>query len=635
MVTRFVITNLYINPFPVIIMASYENFYGGGSYPLSKDYGDSFLNVEVKYPTSTFGIPSDPRSANQIKAVSDKLSTGAKTIEVSGVQAAQWEMVPEQHLEEINRLKKLAGTDLTFHGPVVEPTGISGPGWDESQREQSQRQMWSAVDRAHKMDPKGNLVTTFHASAVNIEPEVKVLNQKTGKWDIKEIYAVDEGTGEFQKFKLTEDHLTGSKKTPEQELKKKNEAAWFRSLQHTSFNANNGQKSVESVFSAFEKNLIKDKNGNNISEKGLQELYGLYTEGKHEEIMKNVSPATSSVLNNLLQEVTHGDIYLRDAYQDLQTLYNEAYDSAKRDNRVNDLKQLDKFKQEIAPMVNKLENPKNILKFGNEIVNGVNTLRKIAPPQKFKPLKPFMIDKSAKTFGNIAFDSYKKFKDTSPIISIENPPAGMGINRAEELKDMVKESKKVFVNRAVNELGLSKTQAEKQAEKLIGVTWDVGHINMIRKFGATEKHLLEETKKIAPYVKHIHLSDNFGMEHTELPMGMGNVPIKKEMEILEKYGKKVKQMKKIAETGNWFGPQAFGNRTPFMETLGAFGSPIYPMKTSQTWNQYDTGGSGYFSGRGMNPDVHHTYFGAGYTELPIELGGQMAGKSRLSGTPTQ
>ena len=44
---------------------------------------------------------------------------------------------------------------------------------------------------------------------------------------------------------------------------------------------------------------------------------------------------------------------------------------------------------------------------------------------------------------------------------------------------------------------------KKQAEKLIGVTWDVGHINMIRRLGYGKKDVVKETKKIAPYVKHI------------------------------------------------------------------------------------------------------------------------------------
>ena len=59
----------------------------------------------------------------------------------------------------------------------------------------------------------------------------------------------------------------------------------------------------------------------------------------------------------------------------------------------------------------------------------------------------------------------------------------------------------------------------------------------------TEKDVVKESEKIAPFVKHVHLSDNFGLEHTELPMGMGNVPMK---EIL-KLSKNFQKAKKVIE----------------------------------------------------------------------------------------
>ncbi|MEK6824430.1 MAG: hypothetical protein AABY02_01120, partial [Nanoarchaeota archaeon] len=166
--------------------------------------------------------------------------------------------------------------------------------------------------------------------------------------------------------------------------------------------------------------------------------------------------------------------------------------------------------------------------------------------------------------------------------------------------------------------------------------WDGGHINMMRKHGAKDTQILEQTEKIAPFVKHIHLSDNFGLEHTELPMGMGNVPIKEHEEILRKqFGEKFKQIKQIVETGSWF--RNFNNVTPFAETLEAFGSAIYPMKMASYWNQTRGGSSPYFSGYGrILPDINFSTYGAGFSSLPAELGGQVAGtRSRLSGTPSE
>src|SRR3989344_4335387 len=96
----------------------YKSKYGfdssiGAAYGLSESYGESFLGFDYRIPTKEFGFPSDPRTSNQLQAVSQKLSTGAKTIEVSGVSLAGggpmklMDTIPKQQFQEINRLKKL------------------------------------------------------------------------------------------------------------------------------------------------------------------------------------------------------------------------------------------------------------------------------------------------------------------------------------------------------------------------------------------------------------------------------------------------------------------------------------------------------------------------------------------------
>jgi hypothetical protein len=132
------------------------------------------------------------------------------------------------------------------------------------------------------------------------------------------------------------------------------------------------------------------------------------------------------------------------------------------------------------------------------------------------------------------------------------------------------------------------------------------------------------------------MSDNFGFEHTELPMGMGNVPMK---QILKKLGEKGFKGKKIIEAADWwqhFAEQGGGN--PFKPTIEAFNSPIYAMKAGPSWGELPPG-VGYYSGHGViNPAVHHQVYGAGFTTLPTELGGNLPGTqdvSGFSGTPNQ
>ena len=151
---------------------------------------------------------------------------------------------------------------------------------------------------------------------------------------------------------------------------------------------------------------------------------------------------------------------------------------------------------------------------------------------------------------------------------------------------------------------------------------------MLRKYGYDSKDIIKETEKIAPLVKHVHLSDNFGFEHTELPMGMGNVPMK---EIMEKLGKEGFEGKKVIEASSWW--QHF-KTPPVKESLQAFGSPIYSMQMAPYWNQALGFQQDYYSGLGTTfPQINYETFGAGFSQLPLELGGQRPGAqgSRMSG----
>jgi hypothetical protein len=331
------------------------------------------------------------------------------------------------------------------------------------------------------------------------------------------------------------------------------------------------------------------------------------------------------MLSESFRNLDHSKIFLKDSYNSLRELYNRAY----KDANSEDKKRLDEYKKSVEKQIQKgiEDDPEKLQEFSKIVQNGIRVLSNIESPALFKPLDEFVIDKSAETFGNVAFQSYKKFKDNSPIIAIENPPAGGAISRADELKRLIEKSREEFVEQARKE-GVPESEAKKAAEKIIGATWDVGHINMIRKYGYEKEDILKESEKIAPFVKKVHLSDNFGMEHTELPMGMGNVPIK---EIMQELGKEGYEAKKIVEAGNWF--QHF-KTPPTTYSLEAFSSPLYGMMMSPYWDQ--TGGfASYSAGMGtILPEQNFSIYGSGFTSLPTELGGQMSGRqSRVSGTP--
>lgn len=630
-----------------------DNFYAGADYgfdpSMASEYSVGFT-PGTNYPMSTadFAVVSDPRTANQLAAVSSRLNTGAKTIEVSGTFPQQFENLPNQHLDEIHRLKKLTNVDFTFHGPLVEPSGWAGQaGWNESTREQAERQMWSALKRAHRIDPKGNLNVTFHSS--NGLPETltkvktKIIDPLSGKEkeieQIKSYFVVNQITGAAQPITPTPDYFTGKEGTliasiAEQEkavkkfIEKQNEETWLKQLHSVGYNAHYGDNTIRGA--------LQQVQSENLSKEQLLQMFKEYEQsGSQMQELLSAAEKGGGTATKILQDIGHGQVFLKDSYHDLQNFFNTAYETALKNKNTEDLKKLDSYRKEISSKLDYVRDPTKMVEFSEMVMKGVDVLRSIDTPQILQPLQDFGIEKSAKTFANLAFKAYDEFTDSAPIVSIENPPAGgqHGLSRADELRRIVDAARGQLKDRLMSEKKMKEKDAMRQAEKLIGVTWDVGHINMLRKYGYDKDDIVKETERISKYVNKIHLSDNFGLEHTELPMGMGNVPVKPMIEAIEKYNK---QLKKVIETGTWFGPQAFGNSYPLRESLRAFGSPIYSMKMGPSWQgQSDTSG-GYFSGYGaMLPDTHFSMYGAGFSNLPPALGGQMSGRSRASGAPIE
>ncbi len=579
-----------------------SDIYQGGYSSFSPSYGDVFTG----YRTAASGISlaTDPRTANILQETATKLATGVKQIEISQVQPEIFESIPKQHFAEARRLSKLTGVDVSLHAPIVEPSGISRDGFSEENREGIQRQMFDAVEKSHELNPNGNIPVTFHSSAMIPQPVLP-----KGKEFPSEVYVINSETGSVNKIPFEESYFTGEKTDIKNELDKINEKTWQNSLSRLSYNYERGSELV-SHYSAL---ALPSK-----AEKAL----GKELTGEKERAIATFNAATAII---------------NDSYRELKEVYDQAYKYSNPEQK----KQLDELKKKIGESIKEVQkekdptNPRGIELRQEIIGEGFETLNKLFPlgsgPEIYKPLDKFAKGKTTETFANVAFDSYKKFGDKSPIISIENPPAGGAFSTAEELKDVVEKAREKFVEKAVKS-GMSKSQAERAAEKTIGVTWDVGHINMIRKFGYGKEDLIKQAEIVAPLVKHVHLSDNFGFEHTELPMGMGNVPIK---EIMEQLGKEGFEGAKVIEAGNWW--QHF-KTPPVKETLEAFGSPIYSMEMAPYWNQSLGFEQSYYGGQGPTlPQINYETFGGGFSQLPTELGGQRGGGQggRMSGKPME
>jgi len=578
-----------------------ENIYQGGYSSLdpNKAYSGSFTGYRSN--AGSVGLTTDYRTANILQDISTKLSSGVKQIEVSTIQQEVFDAIPKQHLKEAQQLAKLTGIDISLHAPLTEASGITQQGFSELNREMVEKKVTDTLLRGRELNPDGNIPITFHSSNAIPGTEWKTLGDIEGKKprEAKRLIAVDKENGRMipleteRKFYPGEDLKEGTLFTPEKSLQSQNITDWDNRI----FQLFTHKERADQI---LEENRLP-----------IEHLFNDLKEGKVDP--RNLTPTQQKIY----MRARDAENYLEEINKNARAIFSRGYQYG-NDAQKEALRNLsEQYKKEI-------EQPGggNIFSQSRAMHNLLSNLQHPAlAPEIYVPIEKFATEQSAKTFGNAAFAAFEKFKDPNktPLMVIENPPAGAGLSTGEDLKNLVVESRKQFVNKA-KEKGMDENQANKIAEKLIGATWDVGHINLLRSQGFTDKDIVKETEKVAPFVKHVHLSDNFGMAHTELPMGMGNVPMK---EIMARLGEKGFEGKKIIEAGDWW--QHF-KTSPLKETLEGFGSPMYSVGGTPYWNQALGFQQGYSSGFGtMLPSNNYQTFGAGFSQLPSELGGELTG----------
>jgi sugar phosphate isomerase/epimerase len=595
---------------------SISNIYQGGYSSLKPQYGDIFTGYRIN--PGSMGITTDPRNANIVQEATTKLNMGVKQIELALVSPEVFDSIPRQQLKEINRLSKLTGIDVSVHGPVMGSSGMSQQGFSELNRVAEERRITDVLLRSTEVKPEGNVNVTFHSSESLPGSEWKTLGGQGKEREAKKIIAVDKESGkmipleEERKFYpsvhdkrgniIGPMNEKGEVFSPERTLRMQNATVWDDKINQLFFN--------------------KERADEILSENAVQIQHVMDYINEAEKKKEKI--ALPPQLEQPYLKYKDAENYLSEINKTANGIFSKAYEYGNHDQK----KALKQISEEYF---------EDVQVNGQDIVGQSRAMHKLLNklqdpslvPEMFVPIEKFAVEQSSKTFGNAAFNAYNAKGDKAPILTIENPPAGFALSTGEDLRNLIVESRKQFAKKAVEEKHISQREAEKLAEKFIGATWDVGHINMIRgkgEFGA--KDVVSETEKIAPFVKHVHLSDNFGFEHTELPMGMGNVPTK---EIFEKLGKEGFDAKKIIEAGQWW--QHF-KTPPLRETLEAFGSPIYGMQMAPYWNQSPGFQSDYFGGYGsMLPQINYETFGAGFSRLPSELGGSRQGAdgSRMSG----
>ncbi|RMD45427.1 hypothetical protein D6829_02335 [Candidatus Pacearchaeota archaeon] len=606
-------------------MGGVESFYKGGYSSFEPEGYGNFTGFKMTPKQfSKLGFPGHPARANQAAELASAARAGAKTFEVTFLSDETAQTAPVQMLKEIRALAKLTGIKPTFHGPLVDPAGFSQQGWTgEEGRAEAERKVVDALEKAHMIKPEGNIPVVFHAAngmpGVTyrpgegeerfVEKRVPVVNADTGQ-----VVTFVEEKEEFSPERVAKGK---TKVSVDERIKEYNKIAWENNLNEVH---NIHLRALEELSYGVRGNLPKVIES--LSKEDVKEVDEIFGEkgGVSEVHLKHAGR-----LNKHSRELfrsTFEVAYRHSNPEQKKKLRNLALEWSKEKEKLE--KEIGSSKNEYKKIFLDIGLQDKYLNKFFEITGGDSSGSK--PPEIFQNVEKFAMDKAAETFGNAAAKAYKKFGKTMPIIAIENVWQELGFSRAEDMEALVKKSRKKFAESLVGQ-GMDKKRAEEIAEKHIGVNWDMGHLNIMRRHGFSKEDMIKETKKIAKYVKHLHITDNFGFSDSHLAPGMGNVPIKEILKELEKAGR-LDEIHKIVEAGGIMGQ--FQKVPHHQLSLSAFGSPLYGMKAAPLWDNIGS----YFSGYGeTNPSVHHSMYGAGFSMLPAELGGQIGGeRSRFSGT---
>lgn len=622
----------------------------------NNDY-HSVFDSKYSVPQWALSAPTSIQTANQLSEATARLNAGVFGVDLAPINPDIFEQVPREHFKEIDRLAKLSDAKATIHGPIVDLTGFAQNKVDELKRKQTEEQLSYFLDRAHDLDPDGNTPINFHVNTQipsdswrklseeeyrTLSPEEKKCIRERGYGhELRErMGIINKENGQINIVEHEVKHYPGRKEvwTPERRLISLNQTEWDQEKLRI-LNLNKEKNEVMERLKRFE-------------EEDLKLSYAEKQRDLNREEMARRGQITQSI-DLLNQHIGEYDQHIRSG---LNELYNKFDKFAPDDTKKTAKQQIagftefvgeygkftaknDKLREQLV-VAARTGNIKEFERLGQEAKKLgpreellqdqlMDKLMKLPTAEVWKPTNEVAKEKTAETVANVAFSAYKKYGEHTPILTLENYYQDLALGSADDLRKTIEESRKKFVDKLIKEKNIGIEEAKKTADKLIGVTWDVGHINFMRRHGYSEKEILKETEKIAPLVKQLHITDNFGFSDAHMPPGMGNAPIKEEIEVLKKKGFKFEKGNVIVEAGAF--PAQF-KENPHGYALEYFKSPLYTLEPMQQpyWPQVlETQGS-YFSGYGqILPDVHfRDLYGAGFSNLPPELGGQRGGEDK-------
>ncbi len=625
-------------------MASKENkewFYQGlfrpPEYIPETAYEDLFVGYRI--PTAKLGATTSAFTVNQIMEVTSRLNTGMKFVEAGPISPDVFEKIPEQHFKEINRLAKLAKAEITWHAPIVDPAGLFEEGKiTEEQRKENEALLWDAIQKA-VIATGGGQPITIHSTAGIPANFIKRKGEEGGVAGVVNVLEENVRLAKLESIPKPELIAEGKEIKPlpyEKFIEERNNEIWLDTLDAIAMRKIDIAHHITTAPPELAIELSKKREqleesyalryfGKKISELNEKEKRDLYSIIQKEDVQG------FNIIHELEKkeaDLRHSKILFDDFVDKIERIFEVAWKASEFDKEKRE--KLKEIAKEIT-YAKKISEKNTIDSL--TIFTGVIENLKEVKPKILMPAEDFAREKASETISNLAVKAYEKFKDKAPILGIENLFPNLAFSQADQLKKLIEKSREKFVEKMKDKLG--EGRARKLAEQMIGATWDIGHINLLRKYGYGIEEIKAELEKIKPFIKHVHLTDNFGFTDSHLPPGMAGVGKEIFAEIKELVEKKGIKAAIEAAVMALPPPQGFGT-SPYPISLAALGSPLYTYEMAPFWNQALAGGvPAYFTGYGpILPEQHFTIYGSGFSGLPSELGGQ-AGRKGFSEVPAE
>jgi hypothetical protein len=579
--------------------------------------------------------------------------TGTKNMELTFFNAPgkgqdksspeSWGKTERQEMKELARVNEV---DVTIHatpnmgGGGASLSGFTGKGFSEEAREVALHELKSATEFAADVAEGGPVVTHidgFSREVFKADDEEGLFQQYPEEKEEAPIHYVDERSGSVVSIPRSHKQLfpTGRDKKTGEYLKDENgniamEEKSFNDMEKE-YKKNRKEYEKQGLGSAAAYFFSESQRGQIGELRAKEHEYLKHAERSrmvqqehkdklksYQDVIKNASDkeaAKSFAINAIVQKEIGSLERLKMMGRESSEDYKEIYEEISRNPEAY-------LKQKISDENHEIE----------FYEHGAESLERQAKGAEqnikyHKEIKDFGVAKEADTIARAAIQAReisKKKKLKDPLfIAPENYKVEMFGSHPKEYKEIIQKSRETMANKLREQSNnkISKSQANQEAEKYIRGTFDIGHLNMWRKYFQKEPEKFDKWVKrhVDDLMKnniigHVHLSDNFGYNDEHLEMGEGNTP-------LQDFFKSMKDADfkgtMVAEPG---GQKKGELHRAWSSALALGSSPVYRIDdSSRTWTDIQ----GSYFGRTSSPNFLVGDYAPSkdwtlWTEVPLE-----------------